>query len=260
MAILDSKMKTGLSWARESVAIFKAAPSKWMLVSMAYLAIFMLLPSIKGLQFLSYLVSLAWPIILVITMAIFRNHDLKKQQNLADIIQQIKPKFPQLIGLGAACLLYALGIGFLLQGDMESVAKLAPKNGEMTEAQALIMMQTLLPLMSKMFLYLIPLLLTTWFAPMLIAFNNYPLLKAMKSSLAGALQYMLAMIVTWIAIMAGIFLLVLIVGLPIGIISALIPTLGKTLSTFLVFGAMIFATSITLAFQYVSYRDVFRAA
>jgi hypothetical protein len=260
MAIFDSKIKTGLSWAAESYAIFKAAPSKWMLVSIAYLAFFLLLPSIKGLQFLSYLAALTWPIALVITMTLFRNHDMKKQQNLAQIIANIKPKMTLLIALGAACLLYALGVSLLLQADIESVVKLIPKNAEMTEAQALMVMQKMLPLMAKLFLLLTPMLLATWYAPMLIVFNNYPLVKSVKSSIAGSLQYFVAMLVTCVAVFAALFLLIILAGLPIGIISTLVPAMGKMLSTFFVFGCMIFGTSIMLAFQYVSYRDVFRAA
>jgi uncharacterized protein involved in cysteine biosynthesis len=50
------------------------------------------------------------------------------------------------------------------------------------------------------------------------------------------------------------------VGVVAGIVSALVPMLGQMLMSFIVFGCLLLATALMLAFQYVSYRDVFRAA
>lgn len=46
----------------------------------------------------------------------------------------------------------------------------------------------------------------------------------------------------------------------VGIIGSLAPLLGQMLTSLLVFGCLLLATTLMLAFQYVSYRDVFRAA
>ena len=53
MAILESRTQTGLSWVKESVALFKTAPRKWLLLALAYVGFFMMLPSVPGLQILA---------------------------------------------------------------------------------------------------------------------------------------------------------------------------------------------------------------
>jgi hypothetical protein len=260
MAILESRTQTGISWVKESVALFKTAPRKWLMLALAYIGFFMILPSIAVLQFLAFISILMWPVFLAVAIAQYRNADLKKQQTLGEIFQQIKPKMPLLIGLGAACLLYAAIISFVLNSDLQGLATLAQNKDTMTESQMMAFVQKMLPVMLKMLLLSVPLLMATWFSPMLIAFNNYSVLKAIKSSIAGSLQFMVALTAAWLLLTAGILGLMMGVGIIGGIISALLPALGQLLIPFILFGCMLLAIALMLAFQYVSYRDVFRAA
>ncbi len=260
MAILQSRTQTGISWVKESVALFKTAPRKWLSVALAYVGLFMMLPSIPGLQFFAFISILIWPVFLAIAIALYRNAEMKKQQNVNEIITQIQPKIAQLVGLGGACLLYAVLVSFVLNSDLQGLQTLIGDKDEMTESQMMAFLQTMFPLLLKLSLLMIPLMMATWFAPMLIAFNNYNLVKAVKSSIAGSLQYMVALGAAWIVLTAGILVLMLAVGIVAGIISAMVPMLGQMLMSFIVFGCLLLATALMLAFQYVSYRDVFRAA
>jgi hypothetical protein len=264
MAILESRTKTGISWVTESVALFKTAPRKWLLLSLVYVGFFIMLPSVPALQFLSFISVLLWPVFLAIALLLYRNADMKKEQNLTEVINNIKPKMAQLIGLGGACLLYAALVSLLLNSDLQGLATLAQSKSvsesQMTESQMMEFMQKMAPLILKLSLLLIPLMMATWFAPMLIAFNNYSLVKAIKSSIAGSIQYMIALGAAWLVLTAGILVLMLIVGIVAGIITSLIPAFGQMLMSLILFGIFLVATAVMLAFQYVSYRDVFRAA
>jgi hypothetical protein len=260
MAIHESRTRTGISWVTESIALFKTAPRKWLMLALAYVGLFMMLPSIPGLQFFAFISVLIWPVFLAIAIALYRNADMKKQQNLSEIINNVQPKMTQLIGLGCSCLLYAAMVSFLLNSDIEGLVALTQNKAEMTESQVLALMQKMVPFLLKLTLLLIPLMMATWFSPMLIAFNNYPLVKAIKSSIAGSLQYMIALAASWLLLSVGIIALMLIVGIVAGIISNLVPVLGQMLMSIVVFGCLLLATALMLAFQYVSYRDVFRAA
>ena len=71
---------------------------------------------------------------------------------------------------------------------------------------------------------------------------------------------MIALSAAWIVLTAGILAIMLIVGVVAGIVSSLIPGIGQMLMSFVLFGIFLMATALMLAFQYVSYRDVFRAA
>ena len=252
MAILETSTKTGVSWVKESAALFKTAPRKWLLLALTYIGLFVMLPAIPGLQVFSFISILIWPVFLAIAMMLYRNVELKKQQNLSEVFENIKPKMSQLIALGGACLLYVLLVSFVLSGDIQSLAVLAENQAKMTEAEMLVFLQKMLPLLLKFTLLLIPLMMAVWFSPMLIALNNYSVVKALKSSIAGSLQYMVALGAAWLVLTLGMVALML----PVIIIGALIPVLGQML----LFGCLLLATALMLAFQYVSYRDVFRAA
>jgi hypothetical protein len=260
MAILESRTKTGISWVKESINLFKTAPRKWLLLALAYVGVFMMLPSIPGLQFFAFISVLIWPVFLAIAIMMYRNADMKKQQNLGEIFNQIQPKMTQLMALGAACLLYAVLVSFVLNSDIEGLVALTQNKAEMTESQMLAIMQKMVPFMLKLALLLTPLMMATWFSPMLIAFNNYNLVKAIKSSIAGSIQYMISLAAAWILLSGGIVVLMLTVGIAVGIVSNLVPALGQMLTSFLIFGCLLLATALMLAFQYVSYRDAFRAA
>jgi hypothetical protein len=260
MAILQSRTQTGIGWVKESVALFKTAPRKCLSVALVYVGLFMMLPSIPGLQFFAFISILIWPVFLAIAIAIYRNVDMKKQQTVSDIITNIQPKISQLVALGGICLLYAVLVSFVLNSDMQGLEALVGNKEKMTESQMMAFLQKMFPLLLKLILLLIPLMMATWFAPMLITFNNYNLVKAIKSSIAGSIQYMVALGASWMLLTSGIIVLMLVVGIVIGLISALVPVLGQMLMSFIVFGCLLLATALMLAFQYVSYRDVFRAA
>lgn len=260
MAIHESRTKTGISWVTESVTLFRTAPRKWLLLALAYVGLFMMIPSIPGLQFFAFISILIWPIFLAVAITLYRNADYKKQQSLGEIVQNVQPKMSQLMALGGACLLYAMVVSFVLDSDMQGLAALTQNKTEMTESQMMNFLQKMFPLLLKLTLLLIPLMMATWFSPMLIAFNDYKLVKAIKSSIAGSLQYMVALAAAWLLLTAGILALMLGVGIVAGIISSLIPGLGQVLMSMVVFGCLLLATALMLAFQYVSYRDVFRAA
>ena len=260
MAILESRTQTGLSWVKESLDLFKTAPRKWLLLALAYVGFFMMLPSVPGLQFLAFVSILLWPVFLAVVIALYRNADMKKQQNMGDLLRVIQPKISTLMALGAACLLYGVLISLLLNSDLRGLADMAQTKTQMTESQMMKLVQKMMPVMLKMGLLLIPLMLATWFSPMLIAFNNYSVVKAIKSSIAGSLQYIVAMGVAWLVLTVGIVVLMSFVGIVAGVISRLLPGAAEILMPMVVFSCLLLATALMLAFQYVSYRDVFRAA
>ena len=260
MAILETNAQTGKSWISESVALFKAAPSKWMLLASVYVAVFMMIPSLPGFQLFSLVTILIWPIFMVIAIAMYRNADNNITQNLSEIINMIKPKLKLLIILGGIFLLYGMLISLLLNSDVEGLMGMTKSMDKMTDSQAVAILEKMLPFLLKLTLALIPMMMATWFSPMLIAFNNYTVGKAIKSSIAGSLQYMLALGVAWILLTVSIFALLVIAGIVIAIMGNLAPMLGQLLMPILVFGCLLLATALMLAFQYVSYRDVFRAA
>jgi hypothetical protein len=168
-----------------------------------------------------------------------------------------------LLQLGLVCILYGFLVSILLGSDAQVFFELsqAQNKAAMTEQEAAAMVSNVLPILMKVMLALVPLMVATWFSPMLIAFNNYSLLKAIKSSVAGSLQYLVAMTISWAIFFIGFVTMVLLISIIVGLFSAILPLpMALSFKSFLMFGFMMFAIALMLAFQYVTYRDVFRAA
>lgn len=260
MAILESRTQTGISWVKESIALFKTQPSRWLLLAIAYVGIFMMLPSIPGLGFFALLTVLIWPVFIVFAVMLLRNADMGKLDTVQDVFAKIKDKIPLLMLLGLVCLIYATLATYLLNSDIEGLMTFSQNKTAMSETEYSVFMEKFVPFLFKLLLLLLPLFIATWFSPMLIALNNYDLLKAIKSSIAGVLQHTIAMGAAWLILSAGVMLLMMVLGLVIGILGALVPLLAQALMPMLVFGTLLVATALMFAFQYVSYRDIFRAA
>ena len=132
MAILESRTQTGISWIKESIALFKTAPRKWLMLALAYLGVFVMLPSIPVLQIFAFVSILIWPVFLAFAIAQYRNADMKKQQTIAETMQMMQPKLLQLMALGGACLLYAVLMSFVLNSDLQGLASMAQNKDKMT--------------------------------------------------------------------------------------------------------------------------------
>lgn len=260
MAILDSRTKTGISWIGESITLFKQSPRKWLLLALCYLGIFVLIPSVPGLQIFAFVTILIWPVFIVIAMRLYRNAEIKKLENLSTIMHLIQPKIKQLFLLGLVCLLYFIVVSIILSTDVKALAEIIDKQTQLTEEEMTLAVQTMIPILLKLTLLFIPLMMAVWFAPMLIAFNQYSLVKAIKSSVAGSLQYIVAMTAAWLLLTAGMMTLMFASSILVGLFAFILPSLVPSLMTALVFGCFLISIALTLAFQYVSYRDIFRAA
>ncbi len=260
MAILETRTKTGLSWVKESIALFKMQPNRWLMLALAYVGIFMMLPSVPGLGILAIVTVLIWPAFVAFAVMLFRNAEMGKTASISQVFASIQPKFKILMLLGAVCLVYATLASYLLNADIESLMPFAHNKTPMDESEISRFMEKFAPFVLKLMLLLLPLFVATWFSPMLIVINNYDIVKAIKSSIAGTLQYTISMGVAWLVLSLGIMALMLMLGLAIGILTVLIPFLAQILMPMLVFGVLLMATALMFAFQYVSYRDIFRAA
>jgi len=121
-------------------------------------------------------------------------------------------------------------------------------------------MQTIMPILLKLMLMSVPLMIAVWFAPMLIAFHDYSVITALKSSVAGAIHYVISLTAAWLLLSGAIITMMIIASVVVGLFSFMQPAIVQTLMSFLLFGCFLISVALTLAFQYVSYRDIFRAA
>ncbi|MGP1716272.1 MAG: BPSS1780 family membrane protein [Methylophilus sp.] len=254
----ETGTQQGLRWVRESLALFKTQPHVWMLWSLAYIVIFRVLPSLD--KILALLSVVIWPACMAFIVMLYRQMDLQGEIHPRVVWQQLQAHFKTLTLLGLSCLIYALLATYLLGSELAALVAHAPTKAGMTESQMTQFLEGTLSFIVKLLLLLLPLFIATWFSPMLIALNGYDLPKAIKSSIAGMLQYIVPMIISWVVMTLGMLIVMLGLGLVIGILGALIPMLAELLMPLLVFGALLVINALMFAFQYISYKDVFRAA
>jgi hypothetical protein len=247
--------RDSIRWNKESFKLFKKTPNQSLMLSLAYLFIFMLLPSMPMIQIFSIASILIWPIFLVFAVNFYKTHDKNKEENFLTVFEKIKPRLATLLMLGLICLIYAAMVTMVLNSEMQGFIKLSENNNEIVTV-----INNFVPMIVKLILLLLPLLMATWFSPMLIVYNNYSLFKSIKSSIAGCLMYIFPLGLSWLIFSTIAILFMLSCGLLIGALASLFPAIGPSLMGAIIFFALLVITSVMFAFQYISYRDIFKSA
>ncbi|MCB5185336.1 hypothetical protein LG201_08975 [Methylobacillus gramineus] len=250
MQVKPSISHQTLAWLRDILALFRKTPGKWMLLGLAHVFFFAILPGLLGLKFVSFLLL---PAFLALAVGFYRDADQGRDSDLGDLLNEIKPHFLKLLSLGAICVVYVLLINLLTVDDSVRLAELTKSDASQEE-----IVEQVMPLMIKLMLLLVPLVLVIWFAPALVSFQQYSVVRAIKSSLAAFIQYFLPLLLTWLGVTLTIMMSMTLAGILVGTLSAASTALGGFLMLILVFGCMLLASALMLAFQYVSNRDIFK--
>lgn len=253
MGMFKSGAKQGYAWMRDCLAIYRQNPAMWMLVALAYVLMFVVIPALQPLPTAVKLVVVALgPIFLALVLSLFREADLGTDNEFSDIVRDIKPQMGRLAALGGVCLVYGIIASMLTSHDMQAVNEMAQAKAD-PEAMA----GKLIPLLIKLLLLLTPIFMATWFAPMLIAHHRFTVFKAIKSSIAGCLSAVLPLTVAWLLLTIGLTLVMMLAGTLAGIITMIAAPIGTILTSLMLLAFLLLATALMLALQYVSYRDVF---
>jgi hypothetical protein len=248
-----NQFKIGLDWVYRSVMLFRQNPPKWLLHALMYVMLFVMLPSIPGMPMLiSLIIILFWPTLLALFIGVYREADLGRDTEPKVLVEELRPNFVKLITLGGIFLAYGILTGVLVKTEMAELNALVAQKAE---AEAL--MELALPLMAKMLLLLLPMIMASWFSPMLVAYQGYSVTEAIKHSFWQCLRHIIAITVSWTLLSAVLFIFMLIAALLIGIISAIAAFVGTMLMSLLVFITLLVVTYFLLAIQYYSYRHVY---
>ena len=247
--------KDSIRWNKESFLLFKKKPNQSLMLSLTYLFIFMLLPSVPMIQIFSIASILIWPVFLVFAVNFYKIHDKNKNETFLAVYEKIKPRLLTLLALGFICLTYAGMVTMILNAEMQHFIQLSENNNELVNV-----INNFVPMIGKLILLLLPLLMGTWFSPMLIVYNHYSLFKSIKSSIAGSLMYIIPLGLSWLIFSTTAILFMLSCGVLIGSLASFFPNIGSSLMGAVIFFALLVITSVMFAFQYISYRDIFKSA
>lgn len=216
-------------WIVKGFQLFKANPAMWIILLVLYLAIMIplsLLPVIG-----SIVTSLLAPVFAAGMMwgcqALSRNQDLE----INHLFEGFKKNTAQLIAVGGIYMLSLLMVAIVvvLALDKETVELLA-QGKDLTQEQASAIM---LPILIAL-LFVLPVLMAYWFAPVLVGLHNLTAIDAMRLSFFACLNNMLPFLLYGIIFMALLILAIIPFGL-----------------------GLLVAVPVMMTSLYTSYADVF---
>jgi len=249
--------KEGFEWVKDSLGLFKQHTRLWMLLALSYLFLFFIVPSYLPI-IVKLLISSTSQAFAVLVVSLYRDVNNGRVPSVEKLFPLLKSHAPRLMGLGAIYVGYVLVISVVIVKVFGSDVKTLMDISSTANTKDLLTLS--IPIIFKSLLFFVPLLMATWYAPMLIVYNNFSVFHAMKSSVAGVLYSFVSLAVAWIVLTIVISIPMMITG---GIIAGITSVIGPQLFVIGILGPLVVlmcflaATAIMFALQYVSYRDVF---
>jgi hypothetical protein len=238
------------SWLRDIFLILKKTKNHSLMIGYTYLFIFLVLPSLPLIQFLSPIVIILWPVVVVQIITFYQSQENKKI-SIFKLDSQLKKSIPQLLRIGLITFFYALLVSTFLSPQMQSIVEQANAGDSVIEAAIFI------KLILKLFLFMLPLFAATWFSPMIIVFRGEGLFKALKSSIAAILIYITPLLMTW-ASMIVIFALLIYVLQNFLLLFGFPQAVYIAISTVVIFSLTAIYIAALFIFQFLGYKQIFK--
>ena len=244
----------GAQWLVNALHLYRCAPLQWMSLSFALLA----------LMTLSALIPLVGPIVFGILVPVFsaglgqaaRAATAGRPPALPDLFAGFRGATGDLVTLGGVYLIgQVLAMSAMTQVGGESLANLLASGARASrEPMPEVTGRALLGVAVGLAL-LLPLLMATWFAPLLVHFHRQRPLAALRESFDASLRNWRAFLLYAVALSIVALLAAAASGL-----SSAVPLLG-VLVAFAIVGALL-AVMVPVGFitVYASYEDVFAPA
>ena len=245
-----SSIRQTQSWLRDIFLILKKTKNQSLVIGYTYLFIFLVLPSLPLIQFLSPIVIILWPVAVVQIINFYRSPDNKKI-SIFKLDSQIKKSIPQLLRIGLITFFYALVISTFLSPQMQSIVEQANAGDSVLDAAVF------LKLIVKLFLFMLPLFAATWFSPMIVVYRGEGVFKALKSSIAAIIIFIIPLLLTWVS-MIVIFAVLIYVFQNFLLLFGLSQAAYIAISTIIIFSLTAVYIAALFIFQFLGYKQIFK--
>ena len=239
------------NWIQHCLFLFKQSVRQSLFLGMLYITIILFIPILPGLSFISPIIIFLYPFIVLIYIYFYRELDAKRNFDIQYIFNSLKIKFRPLLLIGGLTFIFSTLLSMFFYADIGLKNEEIKSMTEFSEKYQLTFF--------KIILISIPFIMATWFSPMLIFYNQYGAMKAIKSSLAGTLMFSVPLLLCW-AILTGSFVVIILL---ITFFFSSLSFLGQNSISFLtsLFLLVSFTAyiSILFIFQYVTYKDIFES-
>ena len=112
-------------------------------------------------------------------------------------------------------------------------------------------------LILKLFLFMLPLFAATWFSPMIVVFRGEGVFKALKSSIAAILIFIIPLLMTWLS-MIVIFALLIYTFQNFLLFFGLSQAAYIAISTIIIFSLTAVYIAALFIFQFLGYKQIFK--
>ena len=112
-------------------------------------------------------------------------------------------------------------------------------------------------LILKLFLFMLPLFAATWFSPMIVVFRGEGVFKALKSSMAAILIFIIPLLMTWLS-MIVIFAILIYVFQNFLLLFGLSQAVYIAISTIVIFSLTALYIAALFIFQFLGYKQIFK--
>ena len=245
-----SSIRQTQSWLRDIFLILKKTKNHSLVIGYTYLFIFLVLPSLPLIQFLSPIVIILWPVAVVQIINFYRSPDNKKI-SIFKLDSQIKKSIPQLLRIGLITFFYALVISTFLSPQMQSIVEQANAGDSVLDVAVF------LKLIVKLFLFMLPLFAATWFSPMIVVYRGEGVFKALKSSIAAILIFIIPLLLTWVS-MIVIFAVLIYAFQNFLLLFGLSQAAYIAISTIIIFSLTAVYIAALFIFQFLGYKQIFK--
>ena len=169
------------NWIYSSLILFRQSVRQSLFLGMLYITIILFIPMLPVLEFFSPITIFLYPFIVLIYIHFYRELDAKRNFDIQHIFNLLKIKFRPLLFIGGLTFIFSTLLSMFFYADI------GPKTEEIKSITEF--SEKYQPTFIKLILISIPFIMATWFSPMLIFYNQYGAMKAIKSSLAGTLMF-----------------------------------------------------------------------
>lgn len=267
---MKSKIQHGYGWVKQSFQLFQHHPAKWLALSSLYIVFFQFLPILlleinntliqsKGSILLLFVIgslglafSFSWPVFTSFIIGICRETDAGRTTSMTEIFNRIKPHIKQLMFLGVVFFVYRLLMIAITENDMQAV-----KDWNIEKMESEVMPVAFWWLILKLMVLQIPLLLSTWYSPLLISYHQYSVFKSIGHSVWASLRNIVSLITAWLTLTVAVVLVMLVLGLTVGFISLASQGLAEVLGAMVLMFASLLATALLFSIQYYSFLDMY---
>lgn len=224
----------GFSWVGEGFSHFKRDPGPWILICIVGFVILVALSIVPIVSMITGVLTYVWIGGLMLGC---RAQDEGESITISHLFAGFQHKFGPLLLLGVIVVIASMLVMLAAMGPMYAQMLGASVGGDAAGMEAMfsgdIVQTIVLPMLIGM-LFIVPLMAAAWYAPMLIIFNDVPLLQAMVLSFKGCIKNIVPLFIN---------------GLVMGI-------LGFLLALPLLLGWLIFMPMF-YGVMYRSYKDIY---